>query len=209
MNFKHRFRKARQYSDVLRVTLNLVESAVKLHIFRFGVMKLKRKSKLMRDCKWKKPWHRLVLDTVQKVASKDFTRFVRHVGLSYQSLMVKFSSAITFFHFDLKVEGCNKMTCPTCGKFICYICRSEIPVSIGYQHFCQTPHCQHKHCRKCPLYSNAEEDDLRASREAGLKAVQDLKADGQIGDFAEKLEHLLGEEERTPRMRARAPNNFA
>jgi hypothetical protein len=57
--------------------------------------------------------------------------------------------------------------------------------------------------------------------------VQGLKADGQIGDFAEKLEHLLGKEEKvsnsaqvvararpenrnvTHRMRARAPNNFA
>lgn len=124
-----------------------------------------------------------------------------------------------------KVEGCNKMTCPTCRKFICYICRSEIPVSVGYQHFCQTPHCQHKNCKKCPLYSNAEEDDLRASREAGLKTVQGLKAGGQIGDFASKLEHLLGNEEkssnsaqRIPRARAenrnvpirgRAPYHFA
>mmetsp|Transcript_11166 Transcript_11166/g.20907 ORF Transcript_11166/g.20907 Transcript_11166/m.20907 type:complete len:703 (+) Transcript_11166:80-2188(+) len=125
-----------------------------------------------------------------------------------------------------KVEGCNKMTCPTCRKFICYICRSEISVSVGYQHFCQTPHCQHKNCRKCPLYSNAEEDDLRASREAGLKAVQVLKADGQIGDFAEKLEHLFGKEERVsssvqaaararpenrnviPGMRVRPPHNL-
>jgi TRIAD3 protein (E3 ubiquitin-protein ligase RNF216) len=25
-----------------------------------------------------------------------------------------------------KVEGCNKMTCPTCKTFICYVCRVEI-----------------------------------------------------------------------------------
>jgi TRIAD3 protein (E3 ubiquitin-protein ligase RNF216) len=25
-----------------------------------------------------------------------------------------------------KVEGCNKMTCPTCKTFICYVCRAEI-----------------------------------------------------------------------------------
>jgi hypothetical protein len=118
------------------------------------------------------------------------------------------------------------MTCPTCSKFMCYICRSEIPVSIGYQHFCQTPHCQHKRCNKCPLYSNAEEDDLRASREAGLKTVQNLRAGGQIGDFATKLEHLLGNEDTvsnraqliartrpdnrnaTATIRRRAPYNF-
>lgn len=96
---------------------------------------------------------------------------------------------------DPKVEGCNKMTCPRCKTFICYVCRSEIPASIGYQHFCQTPHCQHKSCHKCPLYSNAEEDDARASREAGLKTVQTLSDNAIDGNFAEKLEHLLGREE--------------
>ena len=71
-----------------------------------------------------------------------------------------------------KVEGCNKMTCPTCKSFICYICRQLIPNSVGYNHFCQRPHCKHDSCGKCTLYSNAEEDDIRATKEAGLKAIQ-------------------------------------
>eukprot|EP01083_Nonionella_stella_P251152 866828_1 len=74
-----------------------------------------------------------------------------------------------------KVEGCNKMTCPTCKTFICYQCRAEIPKNIGYAHFCQTPQCDHKSCNKCQLYSKAEEDDLRASQEAGLRVAQELK----------------------------------
>jgi len=85
------------------------------------------------------------------------------------------------------------MTCPTCKTYICYGCRSEITKDIGYKHFCQTPHCQHKRCYKCPLYSNAEEDDARASREAGLKAVQSLEGITP-GEAVEKLKSILNEE---------------
>ena len=125
-----------------------------------------------------------------------------------------------------KVEGCNKMTCPQCKTFICYVCRAEIPrvrisstgvicavielffsqknfpqsfnQSVGYQHFCQKPHCNHKagKCEGCPLYSNAEEDDARAAREAGLKAVQDLKGNAKTENAAEKMENILREEQR-------------
>jgi len=73
-----------------------------------------------------------------------------------------------------KVEGCNKMCCPSCQTKICYVCRKRIDSHVGYKHFCQTPHCNHKSCNKCPLYSKSEEDDLRAAREAGLKTAEML-----------------------------------
>jgi hypothetical protein len=42
-----------------------------------------------------------------------------------------------------------------------------------YSHFCQTPHCTHQHnCKKCPLYTKAEEDDATAMRAAGYAALQ-------------------------------------
>lgn len=68
-----------------------------------------------------------------------------------------------------KQDGCNKMTC-SCGTYICYICRQVI---TGYQHFCQKPHCQHKDCNRCPLFSGSgrEDGDMVAVREAGMKAV--------------------------------------
>lgn len=71
-----------------------------------------------------------------------------------------------------KQDGCNKMTC-SCGTLICYVCRQVIPKNIGYNHFCQTPHCNHTSCNRCPLYfSGAGKDpDMAAVREAGLKAV--------------------------------------
>lgn len=89
-----------------------------------------------------------------------------------------------------KVEGCNKMTCPTCKTFICYICRAEIPKSLGYGHFCQKPHCNHSSCKKCVLYSNSEQDDLQAAKEAGLNAIKELQNDGgkKNGEVAKKME---------------------
>lgn len=68
----------------------------------------------------------------------------------------------------VKSDGCNKVVCG-CGTKVCYVCRSSIR---DYSHFCQTPHCQHKTCKKCPLYTKTEEDDARAMKEAGLKAAE-------------------------------------
>ena len=73
----------------------------------------------------------------------------------------------------VKSDGCNKIRC-ACGEYVCYICRSSIK---GYDHFCQTPHCQHQSCKKCPLWTNAEQDDERAMREAGLKAAAQVESE--------------------------------
>ena len=71
----------------------------------------------------------------------------------------------------VKSDGCNKITCG-CGAKQCYVCRAAIK---DYTHFCQKFECKHQSCGKCPLYSNAEQDDARAMREAGLKAAQDVR----------------------------------
>lgn len=73
-----------------------------------------------------------------------------------------------------KSEGCNKMTC-RCGALMCYICRQPIIPGkkdanghVGYDHFCQHPRnpgqgCSN--CKKCSLWSDADEDDaLRVRR---------------------------------------------
>ena len=74
----------------------------------------------------------------------------------------------------IKSDGCNKMTC-RCGAWLCYLCRIPISQQEGYAHFCQQPHCDHKCCKKCRLYSNAEEDDALAMREAGVVAAESFR----------------------------------
>eukprot|EP00520_Triparma_pacifica_P009262 CAMPEP_0118634836 /NCGR_PEP_ID=MMETSP0785-20121206/1759_1 /TAXON_ID=91992 /ORGANISM="Bolidomonas pacifica, Strain CCMP 1866" /LENGTH=710 /DNA_ID=CAMNT_0006525837 /DNA_START=87 /DNA_END=2216 /DNA_ORIENTATION=+ len=71
-----------------------------------------------------------------------------------------------------KVEGCNKMSC-ACGTTSCYYCREQLDKSMGYKHFCQTPHCNHKSCGKCPLFTDSVADDRLAMRDAGIKAARE------------------------------------
>jgi TRIAD3 protein (E3 ubiquitin-protein ligase RNF216) len=75
----------------------------------------------------------------------------------------------------IKSDGCNKIRCG-CGAFVCYVCRAKIK---DYSHFCQTPHCEHQACRKCPLYTKSEEDDARAMREAGLSAAKQVQTESE------------------------------
>ena len=98
-----------------------------------------------------------------------------------------------------KVDGCNKMTCPKrgCGTWSCYICRTLIEKSVGYQHFCQTPHCDHKKCNKCPLYSSSEQDDIRATKEAGQKAAKEVAGGGEGVNV--DVESLLKNADKSPR----------
>ncbi|KAJ2998945.1 hypothetical protein NUW58_g159 [Xylaria curta] len=51
----------------------------------------------------------------------------------------------------VKMEGCNKLTCP-CGYKMCYVCRKDIGTSNeGYQHFCQhfRPEGDGRDCMEC------------------------------------------------------------
>jgi hypothetical protein len=78
-----------------------------------------------------------------------------------------------------KTEGCNKMTC-RCGALMCYICRKAIKTTDGkkaYNHFCQHPRnpgqgCSK--CKKCSLWSSAEEDDDLKVKEAKEKAKKEV-----------------------------------
>eukprot|EP00934_Nitzschia_sp_Nitz4_P000596 Nitzschia sp. Nitz4//scaffold22_size323478//199860//202015//NITZ4_000555-RA/size323478-snap-gene-0.516-mRNA-1//1//CDS//3329543079//596//frame0 len=94
----------------------------------------------------------------------------------------------------VKSDGCNKMTC-RCGTKICYICRARLSAQNPYSHFCQRPHCDHQNCGNCKLYSNAEEDDERAMREAGVSAAenyrQEIKEQGGETDINIDVDSIL------------------
>ena len=74
------------------------------------------------------------------------------------------TTQICFFFFQrfYKVEGCNKMTCSSCGLFICYVCRETIN---GYDHFTNNERyanehfgCRRRHCYafRCTLSNQSE-----------------------------------------------------
>ena len=75
----------------------------------------------------------------------------------------------------IKSDGCNKMTC-ACGTKMCYVCRKPLDDENPYDHFCRVPHCDHRSCGKCRMYTNDEEDDARAMREAGIAAKRAFEA---------------------------------
>ena len=105
-----------------------------------------------------------------------------------------------------KTEGCNNMSC---GTHICYICRKNITGEgnnshgKGYNHFCRKPHCEHKRCGNCVLFTNSVEDDRLAMKEAGLKAVEAVATGGE--DEAPQIDvtALLETSTGPPRKKAR------
>jgi len=80
------------------------------------------------------------------------------------------------------------MTCPSCRTLSCYICRQQVQ---DYSHFCQTAHCKHKKCGKCVLYTNADEDDAMAMREAGLKAASEVETRNADNDVRIDVDSIL------------------
>jgi hypothetical protein len=61
----------------------------------------------------------------------------------------------------------------TCGLAMCYICRANI-TKEKYAHFCQKPHCSHKSCGQCILYTDTIEDDRKAMLEAGIATAAEV-----------------------------------
>ncbi len=75
----------------------------------------------------------------------------------------------------VKDEGCNKVTC-LCGNYICYICKQNVPKSVGYSHFCTEHNCQKPNCKPCHLW------DTNTSARI-LEAVKD--------DYNEETKRLI------------------
>lgn len=94
------------------------------------------------------------------------------IVVSYCQLFL-FQLRLTSIPFSL-IRDSNKITCG-CGSKSCYLCRSLISDPNPYMHFCQTPHCQHKDCNRCPLHTNDKEDDVRLMREAGVQAAEEVR----------------------------------
>jgi TRIAD3 protein (E3 ubiquitin-protein ligase RNF216) len=82
---------------------------------------------------------------------------------------------------------CNKMTCPKCNGWVCYVCGEQIPKKVGYKHFCDHPFDgKQKSCNKCtrcPLWSGSAQDLAKAEKkrilDAGLKVSQEYRSEHQ------------------------------
>mmetsp|Transcript_10667 Transcript_10667/g.22172 ORF Transcript_10667/g.22172 Transcript_10667/m.22172 type:complete len:111 (+) Transcript_10667:348-680(+) len=89
------------------------------------------------------------------------------------------------------------MTC-ACRAKMCYVCRKPL-CHLGnrvYEHFCQVPHCDHKSCGKCRLYTKDEEDDAQAMREAGIAAKEkyEQKLDGEeAGELKLSVDDIMND----------------
>lgn len=71
----------------------------------------------------------------------------------------------------VKESGCNKMTCPKCQGWTCYMCCEYISASVGYEHYCQHPRDPGEKCTlcsKCFLWDKnlEQEESLRVSKAA-------------------------------------------
>lgn len=110
----------------------------------------------------------------------------------------------------VKESGCNKMTC-ACGALSCYICRQLISPKVGYNHFCTTPLCDHSRCGKCVLYSNWEQDDERAMRDAGVNAAEEFRAASLQGNESSKGDVTISVEDilKMPTSTKKAPKRAA
>eukprot|EP00698_Gefionella_okellyi_P002050 TRINITY_DN11929_c0_g2_i3.p1 TRINITY_DN11929_c0_g2~~TRINITY_DN11929_c0_g2_i3.p1 ORF type:complete len:824 (+),score=205.64 TRINITY_DN11929_c0_g2_i3:84-2555(+) len=105
-----------------------------------------------------------------------------------------------------KEEGCNKMTC-RCGAIQCYLCKSDIS-KANYTHFCQTPHCEHKTCKKCILFTDSIQQDAQAVRDAAIRKEQEFKQKhAQLADLevATKLVPVVPPARQPPQAAAVAP----
>lgn len=121
-----------------------------------------------------------------EVESKDATKGRLRVEEAITNAKIRTSPKCS--NKFVKESGCNKMTC-SCRTRICYICRAVIQ---DYTHFCQAPHCDHSSCGKCRLYSNAEEDDKLAMRDAGIKAAEAVRGESLLSASTEvNVEDIL------------------
>jgi len=84
----------------------------------------------------------------------------------------------------VKIDGCNKMTCPKCKGWVCYMCNEMIQKQVGYGHFCQHPCDPGKpcsKCSKCTLWSGDHKQLARAEQkrveQAGLEADEAYRAE--------------------------------
>ena len=158
------------------------------------------------------------------VESKNETSGRNKVEEAMTSALVRCCPRVNCQKKFLKMDGCNKMTCP-CGCFVCYVCKKEIPKINPYAHFCQTyvpttaslminhcisrrlirtllctltsPHCNHELCGKCPLHADTSVIDAQRIANAANEAAQAVLKTADVNVDVNSL--LKGSQPKTER----------
>jgi TRIAD3 protein (E3 ubiquitin-protein ligase RNF216) len=113
----------------------------------------------------------------------------------------------------IRESGCNHITCNPCQMNAtthwCYVCLKQIPGHPNtYSHFCNTAHCQHKSCNKCPLYINSavekKQEEQKAREAAAAERARILEEHGPEGP---QIDIDVDEITRDPTKEARKTKN--
>ncbi|CAF0753774.1 unnamed protein product [Didymodactylos carnosus] len=104
-------------------------------------------------------------DEVEKGIELEMRKFIEeHVT---EAMIRKCPRCTTKFY---KTDGCNKITCSSCGLYICYMCRQQIN---GYDHFTNNDRCTLSNTSEkihydemVGAYSNAKAEYLRLHPDA-------------------------------------------
>lgn len=87
----------------------------------------------------------------------------------------------------LKETGCNKLRCPGCRVYICYICRGILPKK-GYTHFCQHKYDTCDLCSKCPLWTSQDEQkDQERLRQVATDETNRIWEDTLLSEDRKKI----------------------
>lgn len=138
----------------------------------------------------------LTCEEAAKITSKDAALEQRHkIEEAMTAALIR--SCATCSKPFVKEQGCNKMTCPSCGTVQCYVCHKPVD---GYTHF---------HERGgCPLHDNVEERHAQEVKKAQDEAQTQVEAENPLvnkeGLTFEVSERVKADEEAAEKRRQRA-----
>lgn len=101
----------------------------------------------------------------------------------------------------VKDVGCNKMTCPTCGTHMCYVCKQTV---TNYNHFSDSAHPSPAAANKCPLNDDVEarhDADVKKAEEEAMKKVREENPDVSEEELKLQVSEAVKEAEQARRNR--------
>ncbi|SMR58451.1 unnamed protein product [Zymoseptoria tritici ST99CH_1E4] len=111
----------------------------------------------------------------------------------------------------IKLDGCNKMTCPSCGNLQCYVCSTSITCYSHFNHMPGVAVDPQNPSTKCPLYDNSEERherEVEAAEAAARAEVMEEQPDITQEDLDIKVSDAVKKSAQDRVRRALPPPGF-